>query len=87
MRDAKLITDFTLTDNAGRAFDIIGTYLTPNGHVYLKLKDTKTDIFINHRVADFKSFLTESGLTISIEPVDKFENENFVSQINQTIEI
>jgi len=53
MRDAKQITDFTLANAKGQAFEIIGTYLTANGHVYLKVKYTDTQIFVNHRIAEF----------------------------------
>ena len=87
MRDAKQLTEFTLTNTLGTQFEIIGTYLTPSGNVYLKIKDTIQNVFVNHYVADFKVFLTNAGLTVSIEPTSLFENENFVSEINQTIEL
>jgi len=87
MRDAKQLTEFTLTNKVGTQFEIIGTYLTSKGQVYIKLKDTIRNIFVNYYVADFKPFLTKAGLTISIEPTSLFENENFVSEINQTIEL
>jgi hypothetical protein len=87
MRDAKQLTDFTLINDKGQTFEIIGTYLTPNGHVYLKVKYTDTQIFVNHHIADFKNFLTSNGLRLEIEPTDTFENKNFATNINQTIEV
>jgi hypothetical protein len=87
MRDAKQITDFTLANAKGQAFEIIGTYLTANGHVYLKVKYTDTQIFVNHRIADFKTFLTDTGLRIEVAPTDTFENKNFAANINQKIAV
>lgn len=87
MRDAKLITDFTLTAQTGQAFEILGTYLAPHGQVYLKLKYTDANTFINYQIGDFTAFLSQNKFTILIEPTDSFENKNFAATINQSIEV
>lgn len=86
MRDAKLITDFTVNSKTGTKFDILGTYLTPNGRVYLKLKNTETGNFINYSIADFRVFLTNNNFEVSIESDESSNGEIFVSQINHSID-
>jgi hypothetical protein len=87
MRDAKQLTDFIVKNKAGNSFDILGTYLTPNGQVYLKLKNLEKKVFVNYPIANFTAFLIKNGLEVALEPIDQFENKNFVSQINQGLEL
>ncbi len=86
MRDAKLITEFTVNSKTGTKFDILGTYLTANGRVYIKLKNTETGNFINYSIADFRVFLTNNNFEVSIESDESCNGEIFVSQINHSID-
>lgn len=87
MRDAKLLTDFIIKNSVGNSFEILGTYLTPTGQVYIKLKDVDKNTFVNYQIANFTAFLTNNSMAVSLEPIDQFENKNFISQINQGIEL
>ena len=87
MRDAKLLTDFIIKNSVGNSFEIIGNYLTPTGQVYLKLKNLEKGVFVNYPIANFTTFLIKNGLEVALEPIDQFENKNFVSQINQGLEL
>lgn len=87
MRDAKPLTDFIIKNSIGNSFEILGTYLTPTGQVYIKLKDVGKNTFVNYQIANFTAFLTNNSMTIALEPIDQFENKNFISQINQGIEL
>jgi len=71
MRDAKQLTEFTLTDKLGTQFKIVDTYLTSSGQVYIKLKDIVRNTFVNYYIADFNSFLKKADLTISVEPTSQ----------------
>jgi hypothetical protein len=68
MRDANPLTDYLVTDQTGKGFEIIGTYLTQNGSIYIKLKRVKDGIFVNHLIGDFKVFLEKNNFVISVKP-------------------
>lgn len=77
MRDANPITDYLVTDQAGKGFEIIGTYLTQNGSIYLKLKRVSDGTFVNYQVGDFRVFLEKHKFVISVNPTPSENHIHF----------
>lgn len=66
MRDANLITDLTF-EIEGIKYSVIGVYLTPSNHLYVKLKHPINKCEVNFPMAKISEFVEKYKPTV--EPV------------------